>query len=129
MQITFCKYVKHVKDRKKNLAFSIYSLVSIDKGSVSTKLFTLNEYEPCTQRRLSSGRLSGVKLKPACPATGANKSSEISRLARLARANNEGADKTVFGCEAVMRLCFSHFSHEQAYFSLHATQILAYEPL
>ena len=28
-----------------------------------------------------------------------------------------------------MRLCFSHFSHEQAYFSLHATQILAYEPL
>ena len=26
-----------------------------------------------------------------------------------------------------MRLCFSHFSHEQAYFSLHATQILAYD--
>ena len=110
------KHVKHVKDRKKNLAFSIYSLVSIDKGSVSTKLFTLNEYEPCTQRRLSSGRLNGVMLKPACPATGANKSSEISRLARLARANNECADS------------FSHFSHEQAYFSLHATQILAYEP-
>ena len=37
------KHVKHVKDRKKNLAFSIYSLVSIDKGSVSTKLFTLND--------------------------------------------------------------------------------------
>ena len=51
------KHVKPVKCRKKNLAFSIYSLVSIDKGSVSTKLFTLNEYEPCTQRRLSSGRL------------------------------------------------------------------------
>ena len=38
------KHVKHVKDIKKNLAFSIYSLVSIDKGSVSTKLFTLNEW-------------------------------------------------------------------------------------
>ena len=116
--------IKHVKDRKKNLAFSIYSLVSIDKGSVSTKLFTLNEYEPCTQRRLSSVRLSGVKLKPACPATGANKSSEISRLERITKALIR-----LFGCEAVMRLCFSHFSHEQAYFSLHATQILAYEPL
>ena len=102
------KHVKHVKDRKKNLAFSIYSLVSIDKGSVSTKLFTLNEYEPCTQRRLSSGGLSGVKLKPACPATGANKSSEISRLARLARANNEGADKTIRmrGCYAPLFFAF-----------------------
>ena len=114
--------IKHVKDRKKNLAFSIYSLVSIDKGSVSTKLFTLNEYVPCTQRRLSSGRLSGVKLKPACPATGANKSSEISRLARLARANNEGADYSD------ARLLCSFF-FRMAYFSLHATQILAYEPL
>ena len=105
------KHVKHVKDRKKNLAFSIYSLVSIDKhdkGSVSTKLFTLNEYEPCTQRRLSSGRLSGVKIKPACPATGANKSSEISRLARLAGANNEGADKTIRmrGCYAPLFFAF-----------------------
>ena len=102
------KHVKHVRDRKKNLAFSIYSLVSIDKGSVTTKLFTLNEYEPCTQRRLSSGRLSGVKLKPACPATGANKSSEISRLARLARANNEGADKTIRmrGCYAPLFFAF-----------------------
>ena len=36
--------IQRVKDRKKNLAFSIHSLVSIDKGSVSTKLFTLNEY-------------------------------------------------------------------------------------
>ena len=71
------KHVEHVKDRKKNLAFSVYSLFSIDIGSVSTKLFTLNEYEPCTQRRLSSGRLSGVKLKPACPATGANKSRDL----------------------------------------------------
>ena len=85
--------IKHVKDRKKNLAFSIHSLVSIDKGSVSTKLFTLNEYEPCTQRRLSSGRLSGVRLKPACPATGANKSSEISRLARLVQLTIRGSGK------------------------------------
>ena len=104
------KHVKHVKDRKKNLAFSIYSLLSIDKDSVSTKLFTctLNEYEPCTQRRRSSGRLSGVKLKPAFPATGANKSSEISRLARLARANNEGADKTIRmrGCYAPLFFAF-----------------------
>ena len=95
--------IKHVKDRKKNLAFSIHSLVSIDKGSVSTKLFTLNEYEPCTQRRLSSGRLSGVKLKPACPATGANKSSEISRLARLARANKDYSDARLL-CAFVFRI-------------------------
>ena len=102
------KHVKHVKVRKNNLAFSVYSLFSIDIGSVSTKLFTLNEYEPCTQRRLSSGRLSGVKLKPACPATGANKISEISRLARLARAKNEGADKTIpmRGCYAPLFFAF-----------------------
>ena len=100
--------IKHAKDRKKNLAFSVYSLFSIDIGSVSTKLFTLIEYEPCTQRRLSSGRLSGVKLKQACPATGANKSSEISRLARLARANNEGAYKTILmrGCYAPLVFAF-----------------------
>ena len=102
------KHVKHVKDRKNNLPFSVYSLFSIDIGSVSTKLFTLNEYEPCTQRRLSSWRLSGVKLKPACPATGANKISEISRLARLARAKNEGADKTIpmRGCYAPLFFAF-----------------------
>ena len=52
-----------------------------------------------------------VKLKswlnPACPATGASLNSEISRLARLARANNEGADQTaqMRGCFA---LCFLH---------------------
>ena len=46
-------------------------------------------------------------LKPACPAKGASLNSEISRLARLARANNEGADQTapMRGCFA---LCFSH---------------------
>ena len=32
--------IKQVKDRKKNLAFSVYSLYSKDIGSVSTKLFT-----------------------------------------------------------------------------------------
>ena len=88
--------------------FLFIHIFSIDIGSVSTKLFTLNEYEPYTQRRLSSGRLSGVKLKPACPATGANKISEISRLASLAWANNEGADKTIpmRGCYAPLFFAF-----------------------
>ena len=45
-----------------------------------------------------------VKLKQACPATGANWNSEISRLAHLARANNEGADRT-----APTRGCFALF--------------------
>ena len=41
-------------------------------------------------------------LKSACPATGASLNSKISRLARLARANYEGADQT-----APMRCCFA----------------------
>ena len=46
-------------------------------------------------------------LKPACPATGTSLNREISRLTRLARANNEGADQTapMRGCFA---LCYSH---------------------
>ena len=51
-----------------------------------------------------------VKLKPACPATGAtcNYNSEMPRLARLVGANNEGPDQT-----APMRGCYAHlfFSH------------------
>ena len=54
-----------------------------------------------------------VKLKswpkPECPATGASLNSEVSRLTRLDRANNEGADQTapMRGCFA---LCFSHLA-------------------
>ena len=46
-------------------------------------------------------------LKPAYPATGSSLNSEMSRLARLARSNNEGADQTapMRGC---FELCFSH---------------------
>ena len=48
-------------------------------------------------------------LKPACPATRASLNSEILRLARLDRANNEGADQTapMQGCFA---LCFWHLT-------------------
>ena len=48
-------------------------------------------------------------LKPACPATGTSFYSEISRLARLARANNEGADQTapMRGCFALNNIAFS----------------------
>ena len=41
-------------------------------------------------------------LKPACPAKGASLNSEISCLACLDRANNEGVDQT-----APMRGCFA----------------------
>ena len=48
-------------------------------------------------------------LKSVCPAAGASLNSEISRLARLDRANNEGTDQTapMRGCFA---LCFSHLT-------------------
>ena len=77
-----------------------------------------------------------VKLKswliPACPATGASLNSKISRLARLDRANNEGADQTA-PMGGSFALCFSHpttshFLHVGS-FSLHATQILVFEAL
>ena len=57
------------------------------------------------------------------------------RLARLAGANNEGPDQTapMRGCYAPLFFFASNnivfFSHVQANFYLHATQILVYELL
>ena len=59
-------------------------------------------------------------LKPACTATGTSLNSEISRLARLARANNEGADQTapMCGCLRFVIRIQQHrvFSHVGSFF-------------
>ena len=86
--------IKHVKDRKKNLAFSVYLFFFYRSRRGLSEVINFNEqYESFTQRRLR-GVLSG-QAHPACPATGA----------RLARAHNEGADQT-----APMRGCLSHLT-------------------
>ena len=60
---------KHVKDRKKNLACSVYLFFSIVKDSVFAKLSTLMNYINLS-RSADSVVFYQAKLKPACPATG-----------------------------------------------------------
>ena len=85
--------IKHVKDRKKKLAYFFYR----NRLGLS-KVINFNEqYESFTQRRLSGVSNQHAQLQGLIEIM-----SEISRLARLARTNNEGADHT-----ALMRGCFA----------------------
>ena len=82
--------IKHVKDRKKNLAFSVYSFFFYRNRLGLSKVNNFNEqYESFTQRRLS-----GVS----------NQHAQLQGLIEMFsyRENNEGADQT-----ARMRGCFA----------------------
>ena len=70
--------IKHVQDRKKNFIY----FLSIVIDSISAKLLTL--MNNMTLAHSADSVVYQVKLKPACPATGANQNSEILSLARLA---------------------------------------------